>query len=140
MKNPQLFKYLNFLHTYIYSSDSNRIPLKFYEDTFPIAKTIYLLLGYFSSNAIKFLSKSFAAFIYNWGKTRFIINHFLIDIFKNLKDLEKNLSKKVQYFFDWLKFLLKNKRLDLQQKKMLSHIYYSVSNIITVVNLNNVAF
>jgi hypothetical protein len=109
MKDPQLFKYLNFPHTYTYRLDSNHIPLKFYEDTFPIAKTIYLLLGYFSSNAIKFLSKSFAAFIYNGGKTRFIINHFLrdnlidntkgnnedliIDFSKNLKDLVKNTSK-----------------------------------------------
>jgi hypothetical protein len=109
MKDPQLFKDLDFPPTYKYSSDSNHIPLEFYEDTFPISKIIYLFLGYFSSNAIKFLSKSFAAFIYNGGKTRFIINHFLpdnlidntkdnnedliIDIFKNLKDLEKNTSK-----------------------------------------------
>jgi hypothetical protein len=129
MKDPQLFKYLNFPHTYIYRLDSNHIPLKFYEDTFPIAKTIYLLLGYFSSNAIKFLSKSFASFIYNGCKTRFIINHFfpdnlidntkgnnedlIIDFFKNHKDLVKNLSKEAQYFFDWLKFLLKNKKLEL---------------------------
>ena len=113
MKDPQLFKYLNFPHTYIYSSDSNHIPLEFYEDTFTIAKIIYLLLGYFSSNAIKFLSKSFTAFIYNGGKTRFVIKHFLIDILKNPKDLEKNTSKEGQYFFDWLKFLLKNKRLEL---------------------------
>jgi len=129
MKNLRLFKDLNFPTTYKYSSDSNYIPLEFYEDTFPIARTIDLLLGYFSSNAIKVLSKSFADFIYNGGKMRLITNHFLsdnligntkvnnqdkiIDIFKNLEDLEKNLSKEVQHFFDCLKFLLKNKRLEL---------------------------
>ena len=133
MKNTLLFKDLNFPPTYKYSSDSNHIPLEFYEDTFPIAKTIDLLLGYFSSNAIKVLSKSFAEFIYNGGKMRLITNHFLsdndfdnlldntevnnedkiIDIFKKLEDLEKNLSKEGQHFFDCLKFLLKNKRLEL---------------------------
>ena len=133
MKNTSLFKDLNFPPTYKYSSDSNHIPLEFYEDTFPIAKTIDLLLGYFSSNAIKVLSKSFAEFIYNGGKMRLITNHFLsendfdnlldntevnnedkiIDIFKNLEDLEKNLSKEGQHFFDCLKFLLKKKRLEL---------------------------
>ncbi|SDS17718.1 Superfamily II DNA or RNA helicase [Polaribacter sp. KT25b] len=133
MKNTLLFKDLNFPPTYKYSSDSNHIPLEFYEDTFPIAKTIDLLLGYFSSNAIKVLSKSFAEFIYNGGKMRLITNHFLsendfdnlldnteinnedkiIDIFKNLEDLEKNLSKEGQHFFDCLKFLLKKKRLEL---------------------------
>jgi superfamily II DNA or RNA helicase len=133
MKNTLLFKDLNFPPTYKYSSDSNHIPLEFYEDTFPIARTIDLLLGYFSSNAIKVLSKSFAEFIYNGGKMRLITNHFLsendfdnllentevnnedkiIDIFKNLEDLEKNLSKEGQHFFDCLKFLLKKKRLEL---------------------------
>jgi hypothetical protein len=133
MKNTLLFKDLNFPRTYKYSSDSNHIPLEFYEDTFPITKTIDLLLGYFSSNAIKVLSKSFAEFIYNGGKMRLITNHFLsdndfdnlldntevnnedkiIDIFKNLEDLEENLSKEGQHFFDCLKFLLKNKRLEL---------------------------
>lgn len=133
MKNQKLFKNLNFPVTYKYSSDSNHIPLEFYEETFPIAKNIDLLLGYFSSNAIKVLSKSFAEFIYNGGKMRLITNHFLsdndfenllenvqvknedkiIDIFNDLGKLEKNLSQEGQHFFDCLKFLLKNKRLEL---------------------------
>jgi superfamily II DNA or RNA helicase len=124
---------VNFPTTYKYSSDSDNIPLQFYEDAFPIAKKIDLLLGYFSSNAIKVLSKSFAEFIYNGGKMRLIINHFLneddfdnlidntkinnedkiIDIFSNLEELEKNLSKEGVHFFDCLKFLLKDKRLEI---------------------------
>jgi len=48
MKNTLLFKDLNFPPTFKYSSDSNHIPLEFYNDTFPIAKKIDLFLGYFS--------------------------------------------------------------------------------------------
>ncbi|MDG1955104.1 MAG: DEAD/DEAH box helicase family protein [Polaribacter sp.] len=127
------FKNIQFPKTYKYSSDSDHIPLEFYEEAFPIAKSIDLLLGYFSSNAIKVLSKSFAEFIYYGGKMRLITNHFLsendfenllenidvknedkiIDIFKDLGKLEKNLSQEGQHFFDCLKYLLKNKRLEL---------------------------
>lgn len=133
MNTPTLFKDLKFPPTYKYSSDSDYIPLEFYENAFPIAKTIDLLLGYFSSNAIKVLSKSFAEFIYNGGKMRLITNHFLsdndfnnlidntevnnedkiIDIFKNLEELEKTLSREGQHFFDCLKYLLKKNRLEL---------------------------
>ena len=57
------FKDIDFPDTFQYSSDSEHIPLEFYESTFPIAKEIDLLLGYFSSNAFKVLSESFAEFI-----------------------------------------------------------------------------
>ncbi|CAM1341658.1 DEAD/DEAH box helicase family protein [Tenacibaculum aestuarii] len=127
------FKDLKFPNTYKYSSDSDNIPLEFYEDTFPISKTIDLLLGYFSSNAIKVLSKSFAEFIYNGGKMRLVTNHFysnsdynhllnntkinnedkIINIFEDIVELEKNLSQEGQHFFDCLKYLLNNKRLEL---------------------------
>ncbi|WP_038005199.1 DEAD/DEAH box helicase family protein [Tenacibaculum sp. 47A_GOM-205m] len=127
------FKDISFPCTYKYSSDSDNIPLEFYEDTFPISKTIDLLLGYFSSNAIKVLSKSFAEFIYNGGKMRLVTNHFysnsdynhllnntkinnedkIINIFEDIVELEKNLSQEGQHFFDCLKYLLNNKRLEL---------------------------
>lgn len=129
----KLFKNLNFPSTYKYSSDSDHIPLEFYEDTFPIAKKIDLLLGYFSSNAIKVLSKSFAEFIYNGGKMRLITNHVyslkdyenliqnpklenedrIIDIFSDLSTIEKNLSSEGKHFFDCLKFLLQNNKLEI---------------------------
>ena len=129
----KLFKNLNFPSTYKYSSDSDHIPLEFYEDTFPIAKKIDLLLGYFSSNAIKVLSKSFAEFIYNGGKMRLITNHVyslkdyenlienpklenedrIIDIFSDLSTIEENLSSEGKHFFDCLKFLLQNNKLEI---------------------------
>lgn len=127
------FKKINFPPTYKYSSDSQHIPLEFYEETFPLAKTIDLLLGYFSSNAIKVLSKSFAEFIYNGGKMRLITNHVynfedyqnlinnpklenedkIIDIFSDLSAIAENLSFEGKHFFDCLKYLLQKDRLEI---------------------------
>ena len=131
------FRDVNFPPTFKYSSDSDHIPLEFYEETFPIAKKIDLLLGYFSSNAIKVLSKSFAEFVINGGEMRIITNHVyslkdkenlidrtpindedkVIDIFKNLEDLEFELSDYGQHFFDCLKYLQKEGRLTIQPVK-----------------------
>lgn len=127
------FRDINFPPTYKYSSDSEHIPLEFYEEAFPIAKKIDLLLGYFSSNAIKILSKSFAEFIYNGGEIRIITNHIfslkdkenlldyaiidnenkVIDIFGDLEKLEIELSDYGQHFFDCLKYLQKKNRLQI---------------------------
>ena len=49
--------------------------MEFYEDVFPVAKKIDLLLGYFSSNAFKVISHSFAQFVINGGKMRIVTNH-----------------------------------------------------------------
>jgi len=122
---------IDFPRTYKYSSDSDYIPLKFYEEAFPIALKIDLLLGYFSSNAIKVLSKSLAEFIYNGGSMRLVTNHIyslvdyqnlientklsnedkIIDIFSDLKELERNLSAEGQHFFDCLKYLMSKNKL-----------------------------
>jgi superfamily II DNA or RNA helicase len=127
------FKDLSYPKNFKYSSDSNNIPLEFYEETFPISKNIDLLLGYFSSNAIKVLSKSLAEFLYTGGNMRIITNHVyslvdyenlilnpqvkdedkMIDIFKNLSEIEKNLSQEGLHFFDCLKYLLKLNRLQI---------------------------
>ena len=131
------FKSINFPPTYKYSSDSEHIPLEFYEDVFPIAKKIDLLLGYFSSNAIKILSQSFAEFIYNDGEIRIVTNHIfslkdkenlldyslinnenkVIDIFGDIEKLEKELSDYGQHFFDCLKYLLKKGKLKIKPVK-----------------------
>lgn len=127
------FKEIKFPPTYKYSSDSEFIPLEFYEEAFPISQSIDLLLGYFSSNAIRVLSKSFAEFVFNGGTMRIITNHIyslmdyenllanpevsdedkLIDIFQDISKIEKNLSKHGLHFFDCLKYLLKEKKLEL---------------------------
>ncbi|MDA8650585.1 DEAD/DEAH box helicase family protein [Flavobacteriaceae bacterium] len=131
------FKEINFPATYKYSSDSEHIPLEFYNDTFSVAKKIDLFLGYFSSNAIKVLSKSFAEFVVNGGDMRIITNHVyslkdkenlidqnslqnedkIIDIFNDLEKLEFELSDYGQHFFDCLKYLQKHKRLIIQPVK-----------------------
>lgn len=131
------FRNINFPATYKYSSDSEHIPLEFYNETFPVAKKIDLFLGYFSSNAIKVLSKSFAEFVVNGGEMRIITNHVyslkdkenlidknslenedkIIDIFNDLEKLEFELSDYGQHFFDCLKYLQKKKRLIIQPVK-----------------------
>lgn len=128
-------KLIEFPSTFQYSSDSEHIPLEFYEEAFPIAKSIDLLLGYFSTNAIKVLSMSLAEFIYSGGKLRLITNHFfsnedyenliikeefdndIINIFSNIEELERNLSKEGKYFFDCLRYLKKENRLEIKPVK-----------------------
>ncbi len=125
------FRDITFPKTFKYSSDSDNIPLEFYEDAFPISKTIDLLLGYFSSNAIKVLSQSIAEFVFNGGVMRLVTNHVysesdyknlidnttikdedkVLDIFGDLAELENNLSQEGKHFFDCLKYLLKENRL-----------------------------
>jgi superfamily II DNA or RNA helicase len=127
------FKDIEYPETLRYRSDSSEIPLKFFEDTFPVAKKIDLLLGYFSSNAFKVLSESFAEFIFNGGEMRLITNHFLSFndkenlfnntflenesqislVFKDIATLEFELSDKGQHFFDCLKYLLKQNRIQI---------------------------
>lgn len=135
------FRDIHFPETFQYSSDSGNIPLEFYESTFPIAKEIDLLLGYFSSNAFKVLSESFAEFIFNGGTIRIITNHIfsfndkenllvdnklesedeIIDIFGDIEKLEKELSQEGKHFFDCLKFLIKHNRLKILPVKF-NHI------------------
>jgi superfamily II DNA or RNA helicase len=127
------FKDIKFPETYKYSSDSEHIPLEFYEEVFPVAKNIDLLLGYFSSNAFKILSRSFSEFVINGGYIRIITNHVMtirdkenlientnlkdedrvIDIFQDVDKLESELRDYGQHFFDCLKYLLKEKRLQI---------------------------
>ena len=122
------FREISFPSTFKYSSDSEHIPLEFYEEAFPISTSIDLLLGYFSSNAFKILSHSFAEFVYNGGHMRIITNHVyslkdkenlientqlenedkVIEIFEDIENLADELSDYGQHFFDCLKYLINN--------------------------------
>lgn len=93
-----------------------------------------MVLGYFSSNAIRTLCMGFAEFIYNGGSIRIITNHELsesdkdnllvnthientdsvINIFSNLELLKEELGPFGQHFFDCLKYLIAENRLFLQ--------------------------
>ena len=134
---PDSFRDITFPKTYKYSSDSEFIPLQFYSDTFSISKEINILLGYFSSSAFKVLSHSLAEFLVNDGKMNIVTNHIMsfndkkelfinnniqddnhiIDIFKDVELLEKELSDNGKHFFDCLKYLLKQNRLTLTPVK-----------------------
>ena len=117
-----------------YASHLENIPLEFYEKTFPLSKEINLFLGYFSSNAIRELALAFSEFIVRGGKIRIITNHIyskkdfqelieepvlepdnntIIDL-NNFEDLNRNLSAYGQHFFDCLKFLMREGRLELR--------------------------
>ncbi|QTY26349.1 DEAD/DEAH box helicase family protein [Flavobacterium sp. CS20] len=139
------FRAITFPDSYTYSSDSEHIPLEFYNAVFPVSKTVDLFLGYFNSGAFRVLSESFAEFIYNGGSMRMITNHYYTKLdFENLiaeselndygevsklvKDLRKlkdSLDEYGQHFFDCLKYLIKENRLQIQPvsfgKQSLSH-------------------
>lgn len=127
------FTDIEFPDTLKYSSDSDNIPLAFYEEVFPKAQTIDLLLGYFSTNAFKTLASSMAEFIYNGGVMRIVTNHYFAlrdkeELFEKvnlefedrvipLDDihlLQNTFSKIDHHFFDCLRYLLKEKRLQIK--------------------------
>jgi superfamily II DNA or RNA helicase len=118
-----------------YASHLEDIPLEFYEKTFPVSKEINLFLGYFSSNAIRELSLSLSQFIVDGGRLKIITNHVYskkdyneliidksdsfddntkIDLLNDFESLNRKLSSYGQHFFDCLKFLKKNGRLELR--------------------------
>ena len=124
-----------------YSSDGKHLPIEFFMLTIPECKRIDLKLGYFSSNAIRTLAYGFAQFIHNGGNLRIITNHFLsikdkilvsdesLDIVakeeelkyvvnNDLEELARILEKGDQHFFDCLKYLLKNNRLEIIPVKL----------------------
>jgi superfamily II DNA or RNA helicase len=134
MNNNHKFRDIDFPQSSQYSSDSKRIPIEFYETAIPKAHRIDMVLGYFSSNAIKTLCIGFAEFIYNGGSIRIVTNHELaeidkenllvntqvenidaiINIFGDLELLRQELGPFGQHFFDCLKFLLSQNRMSLQ--------------------------
>ena len=105
--------------------------------------TMKAKFGYFSSNAIKVISQSFAEFLFNKGTIRIIINHFLskddydnligiqninpddkiINIFDDIELLQKELSAEGQHFFDCLKYLLSKNRLEILPVKLAIMVY-----------------
>src|SRR5690625_1730941 len=70
------FREIQFSPNFTYSSDSDNIPLEFYLNVFPRAKTVDMFLGYFNSYTFSLLSEAFAEFIYNGGCVRIITNHY----------------------------------------------------------------
>ena len=136
-----MLNHLDYPKTLEYNSDGTHLPVEFFMNTVPLCKSIDLKLGYFSSNAIRTLAYGFAQFIYNGGHLRIITNHFLsyedkmlianedeanVIIEEEIKHIVENdleglaeiLKNGDQHFFNCLKYLLKNKRLELIPVKL----------------------
>lgn len=115
-----------------YKSRSDWEPVGFFSECLCNATQFDLMLGFFSSTAINVLADGFAAFIYNGGKMRLVINDILSpedkeviskgqsDIiipyfdFENLAKLKETLSVRGKHFFECLAWLIRNKRLEIK--------------------------
>ena len=115
-----------------YKSKTDWEPLGFFSECLCNAKKFDLMLGYFSSSAISVLSYSFAAFLYNGGKMRLIVNDVLTDqdreAFKkgigkdfintfdlsDLESLQHTLSNRDKHFFECLSWLIRNDRIEFK--------------------------
>lgn len=117
--------------SYTYTSKDQFDPYRFHLESLMNSKSLDLLLGYFSSSAIRLLSIGFASFIHRNGKFRLAINNVLsqkdsevikfgregnipedlIDI-TNLKELKDKLSVYDRHFFECLAWLIANGKIE----------------------------
>ncbi|MCQ2077144.1 MAG: DEAD/DEAH box helicase family protein [Bacteroidaceae bacterium] len=115
-----------------YKSNSKWEPAGFFSECLCNARYFDIMLGFFSSSAISVLADGFAAFLYNGGKMRLIINDILteddknaiakgqseqfIDAF-NLADIEnikETLSERDKHFFECLAWLIQQNRVEIK--------------------------
>jgi hypothetical protein len=80
------FRDIDFPKSFEYRSDSDHIPLEFYNEVFPLSKKVDLFLGYFNSGAFRVLSESFSDFHID-EIIEYIINSTWTDIVKSNKQL-----------------------------------------------------
>ncbi|NLM67133.1 MAG: DEAD/DEAH box helicase family protein [Enterococcus sp.] len=115
-----------------YKSKTEWEPLGFFSDCLCNSTRFDLILGFFSSSAIRTLADAFALFLYNGGTMRLIINNILSPQDKNsiiaasndnltlpfdLTNIEKlrdTLSTGDKHFFECLSWLIANKRIDIK--------------------------
>lgn len=115
-----------------YKSKTEWEPLGFFSDCLCNSTRFDLMLGFFSSSAIRTLSDGFALFLFNGGTMRLIINNILSaqdkDIIiagnkdnstipfdlSNIENLRNTLSEKDKHFFECLSWLIANKRIDIK--------------------------
>lgn len=124
--------------TFRYQTNSEWEPAGFFSEALCNATSFDLMLGFFSSTAINVLSYGFAAFIYNGGKMRMIINDILscddagaiaiahdgndlpyFDL-TNLQELSCTLNKRDKHFFECLAWLIRNNRIEVKIIKMIN--------------------
>lgn len=116
-----------------YKSHSEWEPVGFFSDCLCNATRFDLKLGFFSTSAINVLSDGFAAFLYNGGRMRLIINDVLSqqdkDILNKAGDsraiipaislndiakLKETLSERGGHFFDCIAWLIRNNRIEIK--------------------------
>jgi superfamily II DNA or RNA helicase len=115
-----------------YKSKTDWEPIGFFSECLCNSKRFDLMLGFFSSSAIRVLSDSFAMFLYNGGTMRLIINNILSGrdkeaIIAGIEDnqitpfdlsdiisLKKTLSENDKHFFECLAWLIANKKIDIK--------------------------
>ena len=116
-----------------YKSHSEWEPVGFFSDCLCNATRFDLKLGFFSTSAINVLSDGFAAFLYNGGRMRLIINDVLSqqdkDILNKAGDsstiipaislndiakLKETLSERGRHFFDCIAWLIRNNRIEIK--------------------------
>lgn len=115
-----------------YSSDSEWKPVGFFSEGLCNSTQFDLLLGFFASSAISVLSSGFAAFLYNGGKMRLVINDILSEEDKDainigistknisafdlsdISSLQKTLSERDKHFFECLAWLIRTNRVEIR--------------------------
>ena len=117
----------------VYRHGKDFEPIDLFLDALPRSKRFDLLLGYFSSSAIKLLSTGFAMFLYNGGKLRMVTNHiyssqdklallkgvgseseyfnFSLKDYKKIKD---SLDSEGEHFFNCIAWLISKERIDVK--------------------------
>ena len=117
--------------SYTYTSKNEFDPFRFHLECLLNASSLDLLLGYFSSSAIRLLSIGFASFIHRNGKIRLAINNILSEkdksVFEkgkelnipadlidltNLKQLKESFSEYNTHFFECLAWLIANDKIE----------------------------
>ena len=107
-------------------------PLGFFSESLCNATTFDIKLGFFSSSAINVLADGFAAFLYNGGRMRMIINDVLSEEDRNaivvgesevntpyfdlsaIDRISYTLSKRDEHFFECLSWLIRNDRIEIK--------------------------
>ena len=129
---------VNWPESFRYQTNTEWEPVGFFSEALCNAKSFDLMLGFFSSSAINVLSYSFAAFIYNGGKMRMIINDILSNDdasailiahqtdklpyfnLNNLEELAFTLNSRNKHFFDCLAWLIRNDRIEIKVVRMVN--------------------
>lgn len=116
-----------------YVSRTKWEPAGFFSEGLCNSTSFNLKLGFFSSSAINLLADGFAAFLYNGGRMRIIINDILstddeaaikkgltsvsfVDAFdlNDIEGIKDVLNERGRHFFDCLSWLIQQKRIEIK--------------------------